>query len=59
MSPVYGITAGEKCLQKSRPAQAGHHRRPLSEHEKKKLVWYRDERKWIEDIRNRRVPPQR
>lgn len=32
-------------------------RRPLTEWEKKKLVWYRDETKWRDDIQGRRVLP--
>lgn len=30
-------------------------RRPLTEHEKLKLSWYRDEKKWIENIQSRKT----
>ncbi len=30
-------------------------RRPLTDHEKLKLSWYRDEKKWVDNIRSRQV----
>ena len=30
-------------------------RRPLTDHEKLKLSWYRDERKWIDNIKSRQI----
>lgn len=33
----------------------GKRRRPLTEYEAMKLSWYRDEKKWVENIRNRQI----
>lgn len=30
-------------------------RKPLTDYEKMKLGWYRDEKKWIENIKNRKI----
>lgn len=30
-------------------------RRPLTDHERLKLSWYRSEKKWIENIRDRKI----
>ena len=33
----------------------GKKRRPLTEYEAMKLSWYRDEKKWIENIKSRKI----
>lgn len=33
----------------------GKRRRPMTEYEKMKLGWYRDEKKWIENIKSRQI----
>lgn len=46
----------DKCLWNLYGSNHGFkRRRGLTEHEALKLSWYRDENKWIENIRNRQI----
>lgn len=55
---VYGVLPCEKCQHKGESyKQSVAHRRPMTEWEKKKLGWYKNEKSWLEDIRGRKILP--
>ena len=55
MHKVYGVTACKSCLDKVSEIPKDLRRRPMTDYERKKLGWYRSEKKWVEDIRNRKA----
>lgn len=55
----YCVDCGEEVVAKKKSLKGykadNNHRIPMTEWEKMKLSFYRDERKWHENIRNRKI----
>jgi hypothetical protein len=56
---TFGVMMCKKCHQKeyAKSTRLFIHRKRLTDWEKKKLSWYRNEKEWIEDIKGRRIMP--